>query len=91
MSWNVNTDIQYRRKQAKDHLGLVQPKRLNQALDLQPRRQDDQHQQQDHQDSKYLNHLPPLRQDSHRVERRDKFGMGKLLPELLILSLRCKK
>jgi hypothetical protein len=93
MSWNVNTNIQYRRKQAKGHLDLVQPRKLDRPPDLQPRRQDDQHQQQVqvHLGSKYLNHLPPLHPGSHKGERRDKHGMGKRLLESLILSLRCKK
>jgi hypothetical protein len=87
----VSTDIQYRRKQAKDHLDLVQLRRLDQALGHQHRQQGDQHRQQAHQDSKYLNNLPPLHPGSHKGERRDKSGMEKLLLESLISSLRSKK
>jgi hypothetical protein len=88
-----DTHIQYLRKQAKDPLDLVQRRKPDRLLDYQLRRQDDRHQQQDqvHLGSKYLNHLPLLPRGSHRVERKDKFGMGKRLLELLILSLRCKK
>jgi hypothetical protein len=90
---NYNTDIQYRRKQAKDPLDLVQPRKLDRLLDHQLRLQDDQHQQQERQGLKYLNHLPllRLRQGFHRVEKRDKYAMEKLLLELLISSHRFMK
>jgi len=77
----VSTDIQYRRRQDKGLLDLVQLKRLDRPLGHRPRQQDDPHQQQAHQDSKYLNHLPLLPPGSQKGEKRDKPDMGKLLLE----------
>ena len=78
---NRNADFQSRRKQAKDLLDLVQLRKLDRPLDHQHRQRDDQHQLQAHQDSEYLNHLPPPPPGSQKGEKRDKHDMGKLLLE----------